>query len=114
MDDTINVNVENVFQLFENVYKFYGKCLRHSLKTAVKSRHSRKPSYYNYLLIDRYPIFFIWGGGYPKINLYYFSFLEIQLCDGQTDGQTDKRTHRSSYRGGAHLKIQMNFFSSIG
>lgn len=54
MVDTIpfDVNVENVFEIFENIYKFYGKCLRHSLKKIVKSRRSKKPSYYNYLLFD--------------------------------------------------------------
>ena len=54
MNDTIpnDANVENVYEIFENVFKFYGKCLRQSIKKLAKSKRSRRPSYYNYLLLD--------------------------------------------------------------
>ena len=45
MNDTIpnDANVENVYEIFENVFKFYGKCLRQSIKTFVKVNGAGDP-----------------------------------------------------------------------
>lgn len=51
MKDTIPVEteIENIFDLFNNVQQFYSEALRNSI---IKQNYISRPMYYNYLLID--------------------------------------------------------------